>query len=108
MRTMKWPPRPVGGRIPMVEGSEATAVQIMQVLGDLRAQPFNGNISMGDITFGVQSVTRAQIENALTRLSRLISVDSVIRSDNDDGSVTYTIRFTDRESRTQGEVTING
>lgn len=108
MRTMRWPPNPVNGRVPMVQGAEAAAVQILQVLGDLRQNPFNpSSISMGDVTFKPTGAAKARIETALRRLRTIISINSIEEINDKNGSVTYVVSFTDLESRTQGSVRID-
>jgi hypothetical protein len=107
-RTMKWPPVPINGRIGMVEGVDATNILLLQTLGDLRANPFNDdNISLGNITYKPVGVAKGRIQGALERLRRIVSVESVVES-GDVEDRTYTIRFTDRETRVRSEVTIDG
>lgn len=106
---MKWPPVTVNGRIPFVEGAEATIAVVLLTLSDLQAQPFNDSLlSLGDVTFKVQSAARARIEGALRRLARLISVIDVQETKDDEGEAAYLIIYTDRETRTRQEVTANG
>jgi len=108
-RTIKWPPTPVNGRIPMVEDPEASTVLVMQVLGDLSQNPFNpDDISMGDQTFRSETLTRARIDLALRRLRPIITINSITTENNHDGTTVYTINFTVMESRTQRSVTYNG
>lgn len=107
MNTMEWPPKTRGGRLRYVNGIDAASVLILQVVSDLRQQPFNPDaISLGDITFRVQTVNRPLIESALKRVSAVISVESISEELAEDGSARYTILFTDRESRTPGKVSV--
>ncbi len=107
-RTMKWPPVPVAGRIPMVEGVAASTVLIIQTLSDLQTQPFNSPLlSLGNITFKQSNTVRARINNTLKRLVRIIEVQGVIeRRSIDDSDNEYVVQFVDRETRTKSEVTV--
>jgi len=40
-KVMKWPPVPVGGRIPMVKGIDATTILVLLTLGDTSQNPYN-------------------------------------------------------------------
>ena len=106
---MKWPPVPENGRIPFVQGAEASIILVTQTLRDLRAQPFNDELlSLGDITFKTASSNLARIRTALDRLRRVIELIQVTESLDEDGNAEYLIVFIDRETRTKQEVTING
>jgi hypothetical protein len=112
-KTMKWPPVPKSGRIPMIEGVDTTEVLIIQTLGDLQTNPFNSDrLSLGDVTFKNDQVAKGRIDSALQRLRNIISVDSVTENsseeDAQDGSREYIVQFTDRETRQPSQVTING
>ena len=108
-RTMKWPPDPKGGRIDMVEGIDATVTAVVMTLGDLSQNPFNPtDLSMGDITFKTQSTAKSRIQLALRRLEKIIIVDSIEETTDEDGNAVYVISFTDREARVQRSVSING
>jgi hypothetical protein len=107
VRTVEWPPRVRNGRLRYVDGVEAASTTILMIVSDLRQQPFNPDgLALGDITFKTQTSARPLIETALRRLAPLISVESVGESTNDDGSVSFTITYTDRESRSRGEVRV--
>ncbi len=109
-KTMVWPPTPRSGRVPMVQGAEATRILVMATLSDLQTNPFNENsLSLGNITFRVEKATRARIEAALKRLRSMIHVEAIIESDDDgESEKTYTINFTDLETRKKRSVTVNG
>lgn len=100
MKTMRWPPTPSGGRIPLVEGAEATRQLVAMTLGDLRANPFNPDgLSLGDVAFRPESVARASVEAALARLGKIIRVESVAEGPlRDDGSKSITVNFIDLET----------
>lgn len=107
MRTMAWPPVPLGGRLGWVEGADASAVLVLMTLSDLQTNPFNDkNLSLGDITFRVRSANKARIDNALRRLARIIAIESIIESVDPEGNVRYNIKFQDRETRVAGEVLV--
>lgn len=107
---MKWPPVPVGGRLPMVQGVDASTVLVIQTLSDLQTNPFNDPLlSLGNVTYRPANTIRARIGNALRRLNRVIEVQAIIeRRADDDGNNEYVVQFIDRETRTKSEVTING
>ncbi len=107
---MKWPPEVVNGRIPFVEGAEATRILVIQTLSNLQTQPFNEqSLSLGDVTFRPATATVARIQSALRRLSSIISIDSIQERRSQGGtSVEYLIEYVDRETRIRQEVTING
>lgn len=112
-RTVKWPPIPVGGRLPFVEGVEATTVLVINVLSDLTQNPFNPpNLSLGEVTFRSTTGAEARIRATMQRLSTVVFVDSVSDTTDEDealdGVREYTIVFTDRETRQQTEITVNG
>ena len=112
-RTMKWPPIPEGGRIPFVEGVDASVVLVVSTLSDLRQNPFNPqDLSLGEVTFNSQQSSEARIRSAMNRLRTVVFLDEVTDSstpeDKADGQYEYTIVFTDRETRQQAEVPING
>lgn len=112
-RTMRWPPVPHNGRIAMVEGTNATAVLIINVLSDLTQNPFNpDNLSLGEVTFRSKIGAEARMKAALGRLSSVVIIDEVREvstpEDTDEGYRSYTIVFTDRESRQRSEVNVNG
>jgi hypothetical protein len=106
MRTMKWPPTPLNGRLGWVEGAEASAVVVLLTLSDLQTNPFNPrDLSLGDITFRVKVSNKARIDAALRRLARIISVEAIIEEPGADGTaLKYTVRFRDLETRVPGEV----
>lgn len=107
MRTMSWPPRLNSGTVEWVSGPLATAIVIMTTLSDLSQNPFNDQSSFtGNLVFKTDTSTEAKIRNALSRLDRLISVEAISSTVDDEGVVRYTIRFTDRETRTPGEVIV--
>lgn len=109
-RTMKWPPVPEGGRIPMVEGVDASTILVVQTLSDLQTNPFNDALlSLGNVAFQPVSQARARIKNALKRLTRVIEVQNIVENKNtEDGDVEYVVQFTDRETRTKAEANVNG
>lgn len=110
-RTMKWPPTPVNGRIPFVEGIDATNIIITQTLGDLQQNPFNDPLlSMGDLAFKDTRQVQPRVEGALRRITQLIELEAVDvnRDDSDEGKVSVTIYYQDREVRQRSEVTVNG
>lgn len=96
--TIKWPPTPEGGRIPLVKGSEATRVSVLLTLSDLTQNPFNeDDLSLGDITFQPVSIARAKIMAALARLRRVAIVQSVMESPDNENE--FIVRYMDLESR---------
>lgn len=111
-RTMTWPPKPISGRIPLVEGVDATVVQVVMAVSDLTGNPFNPpNISAGNHTFKQPDAVESRVLRALERLKPIISVDSIdieIEPSKDNSEATVTVTFTDRESRSKRSVTING
>jgi hypothetical protein len=111
MRTMAWPPDTVNGRIPLVEGPRALAVVVALTVSDLQANPFNDPmLSLGSVIFRTVPTATARIERALTRLSSIAIIDAIEQEtlDEENGDVVYVIKFTDRETRTPAQVTING
>ena len=106
-RTMKWPPVPVNGRIPFVQGVDATNVLIINVLSDLQAQPFNDDqLSLGNLTWRTESTATGRITGALDRLKTIISINNIDeKRDEDGGASTYLIEYFDRETRSESEVT---
>lgn len=107
MRTMNWPPKPVNGRIPWVQGVEAASVAITMVVADLRNNPFNPpDLSFSDIVFKVRSSNKARLQEALARLSPIVSIESVEEELGEGDTVRYIIKFIDRESRMGGEVRV--
>ncbi len=109
MKSMDWPPRLVNGRLGMASGASATRILVMMTLGDLQQNPFNPpGLSLGDITFRVDSVVKARVYDSLRRLEKLISVQGVTETKTSDGMKTITVDFIDRETRTQGSAVING
>ena len=112
-RTMKWPPTPEGGRIPFVEGLDASTVLVVQTLSDLQTNPFNDpRLSLGDITFRTSQMAIGRISGAITRLKTIVEVIRVIevgtKEENEDGERTYVVEFIDRETRQPSQVVING
>jgi hypothetical protein len=109
MKTMDWPPRLKNGRLQMVTGAEATRVLVMQTLGDLQQNPFNpDDISLGDVTFRVNGIIRARISNVLKRMAKLITIQAITESSDQEGKKVIMIDFIDRETRTQGRTTVDG
>ena len=108
MRSMKWPPTPEKGRIPLVEGAIATRQVVALTLTDLQTNPFNDPfLSLGDLAFRNSQVVRARAESALKRLERLISIQAVREEGvGDDKSII--VDYVDREARIPGSVTIPG
>lgn len=107
MRTIEWPPVIRNGRMSYVEGQQAAAVLILQTVSDLRQNPFNPEgISLGDITYKVQSSARTRLDNALRRLEPIVSIEAIIETLAENGDAEYVIRYVDRESRTPGEVRV--
>jgi hypothetical protein len=107
--SIKWPPSVVGGRIEMVSGPEVSTQMVMMTLSDLSQNPFNpDDASMGDVTFRSKNYAQARINLALRRLKRLVAVNRVEESSDDNGKVQYIVNFTDRESRSKQSVTIDG
>ena len=112
-RTMKWPPVPVNGRIPFVEGIDATAVLVVSTLSDLTQNPFNPPaLSLGEVTYRSSVGSEARLRATLERLRSVILVESLeeVTSDEDasEGRREFFIAFSDRETRQRTEVTING
>ena len=112
-RTMKWPPIPVDGRIPYVEGVEASIILVSNTLGDLQQNPFNSrDLSLGEVTFSPSPGAEGRIRATMRRLRTIVTVDSVKETtsdvDKEDGRREYLVVFTDRETRQQTEVPING
>lgn len=107
-RTMKWPPIPEGGRIPMIDGGEATRAVVMQTLSDLQTNPFNPiDLSLGEVTFRVKSAVRSRIYGALNRMRSMVRIENIDQVD-DGERTTITINYVDLETREQGSVTIDG
>ena len=107
--TIKWPPTPTNGRVPMVKGVKATSASVLMTLSDLRQNPFNPNdASIGDVTFKSAGPAKGRIQRVLARLKRVIIVNSVQETTDDDGNVVFEVSFTDRESRSTSSVQING
>lgn len=105
MRTLSWPPTVINGRARMEEGAAATRILVVQVLGDLRNNPFNEkDLSLGDLTFRTESTVRPAVASAIRRLDSLITIQSVGERTSPDGSKTITVDFLDRETRTTGSV----
>jgi hypothetical protein len=107
VRTMEWPPRVRNGRLRYVEGVAAAATLILQVVGDLRQNPFNPDgLSLGDITYKAQSSNRPLIESALSRLRPIVSTESIDEQLDEEGEARYVITYVERESKARGEVTV--
>lgn len=110
---MLWPPVPVNGRIPYVEGAEATTVLIINVLSDLSNNPFNpDSLSLGDLTYKPLPGAEARIRATMNRLRNVAFVDTVVETtspaDKVEGKREFSITYTDRETRQRREVTVNG
>jgi hypothetical protein len=104
---MEWPPVIKNGRLGYVDGKEAAGVIILMTVSDLSQNPFNSeDLSLGDITFRVQSSNRSRIENALRRLSPIISIEAIHETRGEDGSDEYQVIYVDRESRAQGSIRV--
>lgn len=110
---MKWPPRPVNGRIPYVEGVEATTTLVIQTLSDLQTNPFNpSGLSLGDVTFKNRDTAEGRVRSALDRLRSIVYVERIRKisdaEDEEEGRAEYIVEFIDRETRQPSEVRING
>lgn len=109
MKSISWPPVLRNGRLTMEQGAEATRTLVMQTLGDLQQNPFNTDgLSLGDLTFRVDTVVRARVHDALRRLQKIITVQAVSESKDAEGRVVITVDYVDKETRTHGSVMING
>ena len=109
-RTMKWPPTPEQGRLPFVEGIDATNIVVIQTLSDLQANPFNDPLlSLGEVTFKDPKKVEARVTSVLTRLRALIDIEAILVDRSKAGDeMEVVVHFQDREIRQKSEVTVNG
>lgn len=84
-----------------VQGIEAKTVLVAQTLRDLQANPYNpDNLSLGQVVYTPQATHRERISAALERLRSLIVVEA-IETTFQEGDERITVRFSDREARSE-------
>lgn len=105
MKTIEWPPVLRGGKLSLISGADASRVLVAQTVGDLTQNPFNPpGLSLGDVTFRTSGVVRARVSAVLKRMNKLVTIQSITETDDQNGSKTISVEFTDRETNTKARV----